>query len=124
MKFFYKYRDHLHFCFFCAELMDKGNISRHCRANHNKSSRALKFNEVPPDPMYINWREWVEDPARTIPFKCPLLMKPPAELDLSNLLQPSQSQPTSEIEPNDLIYPVDSGVQESKSQPPQSPKLP
>ena len=57
--------------------MKRVAVVRHGKAKHGQAGKALKEGEAPSCPKYMNWKEWVEDPANTTPFKLPEEFKKP-----------------------------------------------
>ena len=42
-------------------------MSKHCLYTCGKETRALKVDEIPPNPWCINWKEYVYEPFKTVP---------------------------------------------------------
>ena len=88
----------LQYCGYCAERMLRGNISKHCKDVHDKESKSLKLNMEPSDPRYQNWKEVIENPASVVPYSLPDCAMIPTEIEISQMIKYSQSQPVSEID--------------------------
>ena len=96
--------------------MVRGNIGKHCKDAHDSPSKSLKLNMEPSDPRYENWKDFIENPAKVVPYSLPDCTKIPTEIEISQMIKYSQSQPISEIDIQDMVEsPVDK-IQSAKSQ--------
>ena len=68
-------RKQYQYCYYCTEALKRSGLARHCKDQHEKPARALKEGDIPTHPKYINWREWIRDPARVNPKKVPDICK-------------------------------------------------
>ena len=57
----------MQYCYHCAKLIRRGNLSKHCNHTCGKETRALKVDETPPNPWCINWKEYIYAPFTTVP---------------------------------------------------------
>ena len=44
-------------------MISASNLSKHCKAKHNKKSKALKEGEKPIKPLFMNWKKYIKDPS-------------------------------------------------------------
>ena len=47
----------------------RGNVGKHCMKEHRKPCRALALGETPPEPLYLNWEDYITNPDDCIPVK-------------------------------------------------------
>ena len=83
--------------------MVRGNISKHCKDAHDSLSKSLKLNMEPSDPRYENWKDFIENPAKVVPYSLPDCAKMPTEIEILQINKYSQSQPVSENDIQDMV---------------------
>ena len=57
----------MQFCGYCAKIINRSNLWKHCFTKHDKKTCALAVGDTPPEPFCNNWAEYVKDPANTHP---------------------------------------------------------
>ena len=59
------------FCGYCGIVQKTDKANDHCRNIHNDKFRALKPNEKPNEPAYLNWESFIKDFPNTEPIRDP-----------------------------------------------------
>ena len=93
----------MQFCYYCVELITRTCVPRHCRDVHKQPTRTLKVGEEPPEPRFLNWSEWVEDPASVFPQVIPSACYMPASSLTSMFDKTPPVGPVNEIGLSDMI---------------------
>ena len=44
-------------------MISSANLASHCKSVHKKKSRALKDDEKPLKPEFMNWKKYIKDPT-------------------------------------------------------------
>ena len=48
------------FCGYCGSAKRSDNLEAHCQSVHNDCGKALRENERPKAPCFVNWKEYIE----------------------------------------------------------------
>ena len=57
------------FCYHCCRALRTNKLKKHCKKVHDTASRALRWGENPVEPIWLNWKDVIEQYPDTVPIR-------------------------------------------------------